>query len=196
MIPDINLLPERDRKADAFGRVFYLLIGIWVILLIVFGYQFFQTKSDRETLQKEIDSLTLDKRILETKGNEQPTDDANRFQEAVEYVDNLPLPTSKIITELLHLLPNEHSYLTHYSYTGGNVSIETAFETLDSVATYVSKLTNSDMFQNVKVDHISTTSIETDQTETYFDVLPRYNVLITIEVYLSSLRPAGGDIDE
>ncbi|WAA08875.1 PilN domain-containing protein [Fervidibacillus albus] len=197
MIPNINLLPERDRKTGTFAWMFYIFIGIWVILLFTIGFQYFQTKTDNETLQREIDSLTLDKAVLETKVMEQSNNVGNDFQAAVEYVENLPLPTSKIITELLQLLPNEHSYLTYYSYTGGNVSIETAFETLDSVAAYVTALTNSDMIRDVQVDAISTTSFDSnEEVEMYFDILPRYNVLITIEVNISSLRSTGGDVDE
>lgn len=79
------------------------------------------------------------------------------------------------------------------------MTIQTQFESLDMVASYVSKLNGSKFFTDVKVDSISTFSLEEseDNTEAVnFKEMPRYDVNMSIVINLSSLLPAGGEADE
>lgn len=198
MIPDINLLPSRDRRNNRSSSIFIILIIIWVLLLALLLFQYFQAKSDYSLLNSKVESLTLEKTALETQiSNSQSTHPALSLGEAVGYVEKLTAPTSKIIEELLVLLP-QHSYISSYSFTDGEVSIQTQFERLDSVASYVTNLESSNLISDVKVNTISTFTLDQEQViEDQFDEVPRYDVSFSIVVNMPSLLvETGGEENE
>ncbi|MED4851168.1 PilN domain-containing protein [Caldifermentibacillus hisashii] len=197
MIPEINLLPEKDRVSQRSMFIVLAISMIWVFLLIFMVIQYFQIKGDIAVFQSKEEMLTAQKAGLE-KQTEDATNEVG-YPEAVAYIEKYIVPTSNVIKELIHLLPNDKSYLSNYSYDGNNVTIQTQFESLDMVASYVSKLNGSKFFTDVKVDSISTFSLEEseDNAEAInFKEMPRYDVNMSIVINLSSLLPAGGEADE
>lgn len=197
MIPEINLLPEKDRVNQRSTFIVLAISMIWVFLLIFMVIQYFQIKGDIAVFQSREEMLTAQKAGLE-KQTEDATNEVG-YPEAVAYVEKYTVPTSNVIKELIHLLPNDKSYLSNYSYDGNNVTIQTQFESLDMVASYVSKLNGSKFFTDVKVDSISAFSLEEseDNTEAVnFKEMPRYDVSMSIVINLASLLQAGGEADE
>jgi Tfp pilus assembly protein PilN len=198
VIPEINLLPEKDRASQRSTFIVLAISIIWVFLLVFMVIQYFQIKGDIAVFQSKAEMLTAQKA-----GLEKQTDDATNevgYPEAVAYVEKFSVPTSNVIKELIRLLPNDKSYLSNYSYDGHNVTIQTQFESLDMVADYVSKLNGSTLFTEVKVDSISTFSLEESEDneteEVNFKEMPRYDVNMSIVINLSSLLPTGGEADE
>jgi hypothetical protein len=197
VIPEINLLPEKDRVSQRSMFIVLAISMIWVFLLIFMVIQYFQIKGDIAVFQSKEEMLTAQKAGLE-KQTEDATNEVG-YPEAVAYVEKFTVPTSNVIKELIQLLPNDKSYLSNYSYDGNNVTIQTQFESLDMVADYVSKLNGSKLFTDVKVDSISTFSLEEseDNAEAVnFKEMPRYDVSMSIVINLSSLLPTGGEADE
>lgn len=197
MIPEINLLPEKDRESKRSVFIMLAISIIWFFLLIFMVIQYFQIKGDIAVFQSEEKMLTTQKEKL----NQQMADVTNEvgYPEAAAYVEKFSAPTSNLIKELIRLLPNDKSYLSNYSYDGNNVTIQTQFESLDMVASYVTKLSGSKFFTDVKVDNISTFSLEesADHAEGIdFKEMPRYDVSMSIVINLSSLLPTGGEANE
>jgi len=197
VIPEINLLPEKDRESKRSVFIMLAISIIWFFLLIFMVIQYFQIKGDIAVFQSEEKMLTTQKEKL----NQQMADVTNEvgYPEAAAYVEKFSAPTSNLIKELIRLLPNDKSYLSNYSYDGNNVTIQTQFESLDMVASYVTKLSGSKFFTDVKVDNISTFSLEesADHAEVIdFKEMPRYDVSMSIVINLSSLLPTGGEANE
>ena len=201
MIPDINLLPSKERHRDKTSFTILIFLIIWLILLGVIFLQYFLTKSSNESLQSRVESLQLEKAALESNvQNQEGAGQDISLAESVEFVEKLTVPTSKIVKELMELLP-QFSYLTDYDFGDGQVTIQTQFDSLDRVAEYVTVLNESNIFSDVKVDDISTFRIEeTDGTEgeqnssAVFDEMPRYDVSFSLQINMAALlSDTGGE---
>lgn len=206
MIPDINLLPSKERHRDKTSFFLLIILIIWAILLGVIVLQYFLTKTTNETIQSRVESLEMEKLALENAVGRQDTpDSAVNYVESVEFVEKLTAPTSKIIKELNELLPDkEYSYFTDYEYGASQVNIIIQFNSLDRVAEYVTRLNQSAIFNDVKVDEIDTFRIgeETSELEeeiesnVVYDEMPRYDVTFSLGINMSALlNDTGGEVD-
>lgn len=207
MIPDINLLPSKERHRDKTSFFLLIILIIWAILLGVIVLQYFLTKTTNETIQSRVESLEMEKMALENAVGRQDTQDsAMNYVESVEFVEKLTAPTSKIIKELNELLPNkENSYFTDYEYGASQINITIQFNSLDRVAEYVTRLNQSPIFNDVKVDVIDNFRIEEDTTETeevqdptvVYEEMPRYDVSFSLEINMPALLDdTGGEVDD
>src|SRR5690625_4516813 len=113
-LPEINLLPDYRREGSAPSILFFIFVALIIIAFIVMGHLYSMTQSnlDRGTseenqLTDKTDSLELQKATLET-------DDDSRYEQAVAFAQNYAIPTSVLISEIDHLLPDE-SYLREYN---------------------------------------------------------------------------------
>lgn len=205
MIPEINLLPSKERQRDRTSFFLSIIIIIWVILLGVILLQYYLTKSSNETLQSRVESLEMQKTALENQLQDQvPEVATSNYVESVEFAEKLTAPTSKIIKELNKHLP-EYSYLTYYNYNVGQVNIQVEFDSLNRIAGYVTSLNKSEIFSDVKVDNISTFRLEEGATEgeeaedtdttVLFEEMPRYDVSFSLGINMPALLndTGGGD---
>jgi Tfp pilus assembly protein PilN len=206
VIPDINLLPAKERNRDKLYIILLMILIVWIIFLAVIFLQYYLTKSTNEALQARVASLEMEKTTLESQlQNQAPGLATDDYIGSISYVEQLTFSTSKIIKELKHWLP-EYSYLTNYQYNVGQVTIQTQFDSLDRIAQYVKSLNQSELFFDVKVDHISTFRIEERETDTVddpivnveFDEMPRYDVSFSLVINMAAiLQDTGGEeVDE
>lgn len=206
MIPDINLLPAKERNRDKLYIILLMILIVWIIFLAVIFLQYYLTKSTNEALQARVASLEMEKTTLESQlQNQAPGLATDDYIGSISYVEQLTFSTSKIIKELKHWLP-EYSYLTNYQYNVGQVTIQTQFDSLDRIAQYVKSLNQSELFFDVKVDHISTFRIEERETDAVddpivnveFDEMPRYDVSFSLVINMAAiLQDTGGEeVDE
>lgn len=173
---DINLLPEVREESSLQANLFFIFVGLILLSFIVMGYLYFSTNSKLQTAETEATELSDERDTLLTQKNSLEADEGTGHEQAVAFAENYAVPTSTLITELNDLLPDD-AYLSDYTYRSSEVSVTSHFETLDQVADYTTKLTNSDYLSDTRVDTISTFSLkeeETDETTTNFDVIPRY----------------------
>ncbi|WP_062355439.1 PilN domain-containing protein [Bacillus kwashiorkori] len=195
MLPEINLLPKYEKENSIIQLIVLIFIILWALLLSFIVFQYFQTKSDKQVLDQRIETLTLEKSTLETKLTNQNSEEKATLADAVNYAQMLTAPTSKLVEELLALLP-ENSYLSSYSYGSSQLSVQTQFESLDIVATYVRSLVASPFFTDVKVNNISTFTIEeVADSEEKYDTIPRYDVSFSLSVNRSALVLEDGGED-
>lgn len=200
MIPDINLLPSKERDSDKTSFILLIVLIIWAILLGVIILQYFLAKNANDTIQSRVESLQMQKGALEAQlQNQQSQRVVVSLAESVEFAEKLTAPTSKIIKELNELLP-DYSFLTDYNFNAGQVSIQTEFDSLNQVAEYVTSLNQSEIFSDVKVDNISTFRIEEgteeEVTDAVFEEMPRYDVSFSLEINMPALLPDTGGEDD
>lgn len=200
MIPEINLLPQRDARQRTNRLVLLGGLTLWILLLALIIVQYFLAKQDLEFAEHRLEQMEQEKVVLEERLAKMAEEERTiTLQEAVDFVERLTLPTSVIIEELLELLP-EQSHLTYYSFSSGAVDIEVEFESLNRVAEYVANLDHSELFNDVKVDVISTQQLEEMESRegdnsVIFSILPRYSVDFSLQVNMRELA-VRGDGDE
>ena len=163
MIPDINLLPQRDRQSEKTTVLIVGLLIIWALILSFLIFNYFQTKAEVNELNNKVASLSENKAELESKVSGRGTSNGVlSLANAVSFTENLILPTSLVIDELFLQLP-AYSYISEYAYNHGEVTVQSQFETLDKVAEYVTNLENTTMFSDVKVETIEAFQLEEEK---------------------------------
>lgn len=189
-LPEINLLPEYRRDSHLLSIVYYIFIALILLSFVALGYFYFSTKSKFETLSQEATELTEKRDLLAAEKEELESDDGSAYEQAVRFAQNYAVPTSKLIDELNHLLP-ENSYLSNYDYSSSGVNIQSHFETLDAVAQYTNLLTNSELISDTKVDSINTFTLKEEETEdvsTQFNTIPRYESDFSLTINKRKLK--------
>ena len=189
-LPEINLLPEYRRDSHLLSIVYYIFIALILLSFVALGYFYFSTKSKFEKLSQEATELTEKRDLLAAEKEELESDDGSAYEQAVRFAQNYAVPTSKLIDELNHLLP-ENSYLSNYDYSSSGVNIQSHFETLDAVAQYTNLLTNSELISDTKVDSINTFTLKEEETEdvsTQFNTIPRYESDFSLTINKRKLK--------
>lgn len=200
MIPEINLLPQRDARQRTNRLVLLGGLTLWILLLALIIVQYFLSKQDLQFASQRLEQMEQEKVVLEEQLAKIAEEEQSiTLQEAADFVERLTLPTSIIVEELRELLP-EQSYLTYYSFSSSAVDIEVEFESLNRVAEYVANLEHSKLFNDVKVDVISTQQLEEMESRegdnsVIFSILPRYSVDFSLQVNMRELA-VRGDGDE
>lgn len=197
MRPEVNLLPKYERYSNASYILFIVGLVICLLLAGTLVYFYFSTKSELETAQASVNTLTEQKNDLETRLNTEGTSDSDSLEDAIMFAESYVIPTSILIDELFVLLP-DNSYLSDYLYDYNTVKIETQFEEGSDTADYVDELTNSPYMDNVKIDLVEAYEPfpgETNDMDTIvnYDVLPRYNAFYSFEVNGIELREEVAD---
>lgn len=175
-LPDINLLPEIRQESPLQAILFYIFVGLIVVAFIGLGYLYFSTNNKLSDAQTESTQLEENRDVLEIKlGNLEDQGGSANYEKAISFAEYYQLPTSTLITEFNELLPDD-SYISTYTYNSSQVNVTTHFESLDVLADYTKRLTNSDYVIDATVGSISTFSLkeETEGDDVNFDVIPRY----------------------
>ena len=197
-LPDINLLPKIERDRSSKNLLILTVIALIFISYIFIGFYYFYTKKQLEAVNEE--HSTLHEEVhLKTEELEQLQSGSSSLAQAITFVEQYEIPTSSFITELDYLLP-EHSYLNGYEYNNRSTNITVSFETLDKVAEYTTKLTNSDYIIDTKVDHVETFNLgsgeDVDIENNQFDVIPRYQTNFSLIVDKNQLKGESTEDDE
>ncbi|MGE7665092.1 PilN domain-containing protein [Ureibacillus composti] len=193
MIPDINLIPNLD-KDDSGSKILYLILSIAALLLLsLLAWQYFHAHAEIVTLTKEQTALQAQRDELKSQLDGMNPTTQGSLQQSVEFVELVSYPVTPLIDEIQMLQP-DHSYLRSYSFDAESVSITVDFETLNDVAEYISRLTNSAYFTDVQVSSVSNFDLgneSTTESETDFDVIPRQTANFTLVIDESYLATGG-----
>lgn len=176
-LPEINLLPEVRQESSLQAMLFLIFVALIVVSFIVMGYLYFSTNSKLSSAQSETSELSDERDTLLIRKASLEADEGSAYEQAVSFAEHYAIPTSYLITELNRLLPDD-SYLQDYSYSNSEVKIVSHFETLDTLANYTTKLTNSEYITDTKVESINTFTLkeeEADDNTSQFEVIPRYD---------------------
>ncbi|MFJ8235061.1 PilN domain-containing protein [Ureibacillus sp. NPDC094379] len=193
MIPDINLIPNLD-KDDSGSKILYLILSsVALLLLSLLAWQYFQARADIVTLTNEQTALQAQRDELKSQLDGMNPTTQGSLQQSVDFVELVSYPVTPLIDEIQMLQPN-HSYLRSYSFDAESVSITVDFETLNDVAEYISRLTNSAYFSDVQVSSVANFNLGTESStegETDFDVIPRQTANFTLVIDESYLATGG-----
>ncbi|TQR38162.1 hypothetical protein C7Y47_02580 [Lysinibacillus sphaericus] len=194
MVPDINLLPNLEKKHSTptlIYVVFIILIGIIVGYMI---FLFFQAKSDLTTLNAQEVELSSQREQLQIELDSKQNANKGSLEQSVQFVEKVSYPVTPLMDETQVLLP-EQTYLRNYVFGEKNVEITADFETMSAISSYLEKLTASPYFNDIQVDTISNFDVAIENQEekspkNKFKEVPRYSATITLGIDFKFL--AGG----
>ncbi|MFJ7913634.1 MULTISPECIES: PilN domain-containing protein [unclassified Lysinibacillus] len=194
MVPDINLLPNLEKKHSTptlIYVVFIILIGLIVGYMI---FLFFQAKSDLTKLNAQEVELSSQREQLQIELDGKQDANKGSLEQSVQFVENVSYPVTPLMDETQVLLP-EQTYLRNYVFGEKNVEITADFETMSAISSYLEKLTASPYFNDIQVDTISNFDVaignqEEKSAKNKFKEIPRYSATITLGIDFKFL--AGG----
>lgn len=194
MVPDINLLPNLEKKHSTptlIYVVFIILIGIIVGYMI---FLFFQAKSDLTTLNVQEVELSSQREQLQIELDSKQNANKGSLEQSVQFVEKVSYPVTPLMDETQVLLP-EQTYLRNYVFGEKNVEVTADFETMSAISSYLEKLTASPYFNDIQVDSISNFDVaignqEEKSAKNKFKEVPRYSATITLGIDFKFL--AGG----
>ena len=193
MVPEINLLPNLEKKHSTptlIYVVFIILIGMIVGYMI---FLFFQAKSDLTKLSAQEVELSSQREQLQMELDGKQNANQGSLEQSVQFVENVSYPVTPLMDETQVLLP-EQTYLRNYVFGENNVEITADFETMSAISSYLEKLTASPYFNDIQVDTISNFDVAIGQkeesTKNKFKEIPRYSATITLGIDFKFL--AGG----
>lgn len=194
MVPEINLLPNLEKKHStptSIYVVFIILIGMIVGYMI---FLFFQAKSDLTKLSAQEVELSSQHEQLQMELDGKQNANQGSLEQSVQFVENVSYPVTPLMDETQVLLP-EQTYLRNYVFGEKNVEITADFETMSVISSYLEKLTASPYFNDIQVDTISNFDLaignqEEESAKNKFKEIPRYSATITLGIDFKFL--AGG----
>jgi len=195
-LPDINLLPHKERQESIYYGVFLGILGLCVLLSAFMIFYFYQTKSKLETAQQQVSQLELERNALQ-KSVGQSDGQAEPISEIVKYAEARRLPASTLINGLIKNLP-ANSYLSKFNYTAGQVEITTEFETMRAASDYVASLNGMNYIIQPRISKVEAFVLKNEGTLdtggaealARYDVIPRHEVIFTFGIDELSLKQA------
>lgn len=186
MVPDINLLPQLEKRT-ATPKLFYSVLIVLVgIIIAYFLFLYFTATSDIKRLQLEEQTLTTQRDQLQQTLNEQQLVNKGSLQQSIHFVQSIAYPVTPLIDETRHLLPAQ-AYLRSYVFGQDTVNILVDFESMPDIATYVERLLASNYFKDTQISSITNFDLqvgeqkEQNPEQKYIEV-PRYSVTITATI--------------
>ena len=183
MVPNINLLPELEKKTTTPKYLYVLLIAVVAIILAYLIFVFYSAKSEitvltdvEQTITKQRDDLRLE---LDARQNE----NQGTLEQSVHFVQSISYPVTPLIEETRALLP-AYSYLRKYEFGPDTINISVDFESMKDISKYVERLLASNYFIDTLIGDISTFEVQIGEEkeltpEEKFKQVPRYAVTIT-----------------
>ena len=197
MVPEINLLPQLERRKSS--NILLIISAIVIGLIVVFlCVQFFTLKKEIKGLEVEETQLVVERDLLSAEISAVNPEDQGTHSTAVAFVETVSYPVSPLIDELYSLI-EVNTYLRSYQFDETGILLSADFETMNEISFYIERLLNSAYFSDVKVETVSTfepvegQDAETDEVN--FDVQGRYSATIQLDINASYLSE-GGTRDE
>lgn len=188
-LPEVNLLPKHERSSSSYFQMFIGLIIILILAYGLLGFYYFTSKSQLKEEQATYTQVISDNEVLQAQIDQSTSSDDVNLADVLSFIEGHDMRTSYLLEEVDELLP-EDSYLSEYVYDNYEGALTVHFETLDDVAQYTKKLTESSFSTDVLVDEVGTFKPR-DNEETNEEILlhnPRYETTFTIDIEKDTLR--------
>ena len=195
MVPEINLLPQIERRKSS--KLLLIISVILISLLLLFlCFQFFTLNKEIKNLTSEEIQLVEERNLLSAEVSTLESGDQGSHSSSVAFVESVSYPVSPLIDEIYSLV-EVNSYLRTYLFDETGILLTADFETMNDISTFIERLLNSNYFSDVKVETLSSFAPVGDQdteveNEVNFDVQWRYTATIQLMInktYLSEGVP-------
>lgn len=203
-LPEINLLPFKERRRSSMlYKIFLITLILIVLLSAVMIFFYFKTKSDLAKAEEQTAQLETEKLTLETSLNNIKNSQKDPFVTAARFADERRLPAATLLNGLITALP-ENSYLSEFEYDLGEVQVVNEFETMKKASLYIEALEKIDYIRKARVENVESFTLkEEDLTDedggsalSKYGVLPRYKVTYSFLIDEAKLDKASEEEKE
>lgn len=188
MVPEINLLPPRQKKTTPKILLLYAILAIILIVIIaLFIHFYFSSQSTIKEMQQKIPTLEAEVTENQAALDVITANQAASIDQVIAFVHKVSYPATPLITETQRVLP-QNTYLRSYNFKELTVELSLDFETMADVATYVEQLQTSSFFSDIQVTDVSNFDVadnddkKEDELKRRFKVMPRYSATITCKI--------------
>lgn len=186
MVPNINLLPELEKKSTTPKLLYGGLIVAVAMIPAYLIFMFFTAKGEIITLIEEEQTLTKQRDELQLALNVQQNENQGSLEQSVKFAESVSYPVTPLIDETRALLP-AHSYLRNYEFGENTVDITVDFESMKDISKYVERLLASAYFIDTQISDISNFEVQLGEqkeltSEEKFKQVPRYEVTMTATI--------------
>lgn len=183
MVPNINLLPERERRTSR-SQLVWIFIGVIFFLLIAFiVFQYVSLTKSITSLEAEQAVLKEERSALESKIESIESIEEVDLETAVAFIESVSYPVSPLLVEVnRYITPN--TYLREYQFTETEIRFFVDFETMADIVQYVSDLQGSVYFSDVKVEEMMRFDpVQKDEEQTSkFEQVDRITIEFTVMI--------------
>lgn len=191
MVPEINLLPQMERRTAGNKWGILLVVLAFIAVVGVLAFQYFSLTNSVKALQADQQALLAEKTAVEEKivALEQP--EKMDLGTMVGVLERITYPVSPLLEEI-NVYRGDNVYLREFILKDNEVEFVMDFETMPEAATYVGDVVSSEYFTDIKVDEIFTFDpVEEDETSEAFDVVSRFGNRFTVTIDPTYLRTGG-----
>ncbi|MDI2588249.1 hypothetical protein OR571_14290 [Psychrobacillus sp. NEAU-3TGS] len=192
MVPEINLLPKRERQKS--NSILVLVISLILILtiLVLFFIQYLTVKRDIETLTADEIYSTAERDDLTQVVTDLKVSGQGDLQTSVTFAERVSYPVSPLLIEVNALL-EPHTYLRQYEFVERSIHISVDVETMKSLSLFVDKLLISDYFSDIKVESVTNFELSNSEenTEKKYEIIPRYSAILNLDIDQTYLENGG-----
>lgn len=183
MVPNINLLPELEKKSATPKLLYGVFIIAVAMILAYLIFMFFTAKGEIITLSEEEQTLTKKRDELQLALDVQQNENQGSLAQSVQFAESVSYPVTPLIDETRALLP-AHSYLRNYEFGENTIHITVDFESMKDISKYVERLLTSAYFTDTQISDITNFEVQLGEQkeltpEEKFKQVPRYSVTIT-----------------
>lgn len=191
MVPEINLLPQMERKSGGSKWGTLLVLFAFVAVVGILAFQYFSLTSSVKTLQADEQALLAEKTEIEAKITALAQPEQMDLATMVGVLETVTYPVSPLLEEI-NVYRGNNVYLREFKLFENEIEFVMDFETMPETATYVSDLTVSDYFSDMKVEEVNTFGpVEREETIESFDVVSRFANRFTVVIEPIYLRTGG-----
>lgn len=181
MLPEVNLLPRRERRPAVFYYIFIAGLIACVLFSAFMIFRDFQLKSDLKEAEAIQSKLALEKTSFQARLGVQEDKQAVDLVQIVNFLDQNRLPTSILIGQLIVMLP-DNAYFNAYEYDLETMKVEMQFDTIKDVSTYTKVLEGLPLIENVHLEDVQASELKKPSDENAevpndmvdYNEIPRY----------------------
>jgi len=191
MVPEINLLPQMERKSGGSKWGALLVLIAFIAIVGVLAFQYFSLTSSVKTLQADQQALLAEKTKVEEKIATLEQPEKMDLGTMVGVLERITYPVSPLLEEM-NVYRGDNVYLREFILKDNEIEFVMDFETMPETATYVGDLVGSAYFADVKVDEIETfVPVVGERTFESFDVIDRFANRFIVTIDPTYLRTGG-----
>ncbi len=192
MVPEINLLPKRERQKSNFILILTIGLVLFITAILLLFIQYYSVKDDIETLTGEETYSIAEKEDLTQLVNDVNMAGQGDLQTSVTFAESVSKPVSPLLIEVNTLL-EKHTYLRQFEFMDQTILISVDVETMTSLSKFVDKLLVSNSFSDVKVESVTNFDLSnsSESVEKRFEIIPRYSAIINLDIDQSYLENGG-----
>jgi type IV pilus assembly protein PilN len=187
MLVEINLLPKKERKNIAFLAVMLILLVCMAAAGGFLAWKYTHLQSAGTQLAISINETKANRLLKEKEaGAAQSNQSLQQLQSAIQWMEDYPIATVPILTELTSALP-KRGFIQNFQYTDERkVMLIIQFDESSQAAFYLNRLTNElpiiDGAKLIAVEAHELKKGEDEELDKAEKIMPRYLATFELEI--------------